>query len=412
MSFQQGLSGLNAASTNLDVIGNNVANASTVGFKSASTQFSDVFASATGGGAGVQAGLGVIASGTSQNFGQGNINTTSNPLDLAINGAGFFVLSRNGTTVYSRDGEFQVNATGQIANAAGDLLQGYPVNAATGVVQTGSTGPITVSTADIAPQPTSTASIVANFNSSATSLNPANFNFTNPATYTNSTTLQIYDSLGNTHNLSLYFVKSTAGADQYDVRAQLDGNAVNAGATVGTIAFTSAGAINAGTTTFPSALSLTVGGGATTPQAVTLDFTGSTGYGSPFGVTTANQNGYGAGTLTGYSISSTGIFQASYSNGRTASLGQVVLANFSDPQGLQSVGKNAWVQTPATGTPLVGAPSTGTLGALQSGALEQSNVDLTSELVNMITAQRDYQASAESIKTQSALLQTLVQIAG
>jgi flagellar hook protein FlgE len=257
---------------------------------------------------------------------------------------------------------------------------------------------------------TSKTGVVANFNSSATALNPANFKFTDSTTYTSTTTAQIFDSLGNSHNLSLYFIKSTAAANTWDVRAQLDGVAVAAGASVGTLTFTTGGAIDFTKTTLPFALSLAMVGGATTPQAVNLDFTGSTQYGSPFGVTTVNQDGYAAGSLLGYNISASGLISGNYSNGQTRPQGQIVLASFSDPQGLQNIGNNAWSQSFTSGQALIGTPGAGTLGALQSGALEQSNVDLTAQLVNMITAQRDYQANSETIKTEDQLLQTLVSL--
>jgi|SRR5579871_2909303 len=410
MSFQQGLSGLNAASSNLDVIGNNVANASTVGFKSSITQFADVYASSVAGSSNTQAGIGVTVTNIDEQFGQGNISTTNNPLDLAVNGNGFFQISRGSGVAYTRDGEFQVDANGFVSNSRGDRLQGYPVNSA-GQVQVGATPQdLQVSTASFSPQPTTKAAVLANFNSSAAALNPANFNYTDSTTYTNTTTVQVFDSLGNSHNLSLFLIKSNAAANTWDVRAQLDGAAVNAGASVGTVVFNSAGAINTAATTLPFNLSLTMGSGATTPQAVKLDFTGSTQFGAPFGVTSVTQDGYTAGSLLGYTISSNGLLSGRYSNGQTRAQGQIVLASFSDPQGLQNIGNNAWTESFASGQPLIGTPGTGTLGALQSGALEQSNVDLTAELVNMITAQRAYQANAETIKTEDQLLQTLVSL--
>jgi len=410
MSFQQGLSGLNAASSNLDVIGNNVANAGTVGFKESTTQFADVYASSLAGSSSIAPGIGATVSAIDQQFGQGNITTTGNPLDLAINGNGFFQIQRGSVTAFTRDGNFQVDANGFVSSATGDRLQGYPVNAA-GQVQIGATPQsLQVNTANFPPQSTAKATVVANFNSGATSLNPASFSFTNSATYTNTTTVQVFDSLGNSHNLSLFFIKSNAAADTWDVRAQLDGAAVNAGASVGSLVFTSGGAIDTTKTTLPFPLSLAMGSGATTPQAVNLDFTGSSQYGSPFGVTSTVQDGYAAGSLQGFNISSTGMLTGSYSNGQTRPQGQIVLASFNDPQGLQNIGGNAWAQSFTSGQPLIGTPGAGTLGVLQSGAVEQSNVDLTTELVNMITAQRDYQANAQTIKTEDQLLQTLVNL--
>jgi flagellar hook protein FlgE len=410
MSFQQGLSGLDTASTNLDVIGNNVANASTVGFKDSVTQFSDVYASSIAGSSNTTAGIGATVSNIEQEFGQGNITTTNNPLDLAVNGNGFFQIQRGSATAFTRDGQFQVDANGFVSNSAGDHLQGYPVNGA-GQVQVGATPQdLQVNTSNFAPNATTKADVQANFNSSAASLNPASFNYTDSTTYTSTTTVQVFDSLGNSHNLALYFVKSNAAANTWDVRAQLDGAAVNAGASVGTLTFNSSGAISSPPTVLPFSLSLAMGSGATTPQTVKLDLTGSTQFGTPFAVNNVTQDGYAAGSLIGYAISSSGMLSGNYSNGQTRNMGQIVLASFNDPQGLQNIGGNAWSESFTSGQSLIGTPGQGTLGTLQSGALEQSNVDLTTELVNMITAQRDYQANAQTIKTEDQLLQTLVNL--
>ena len=407
MSFQQGLSGLNAASRNLEVIGNNVANASTVGFKASRAQFADVYATTVAGSSQAQAGIGVVVNTVTQVFGQGNLDITNNALDVAVNGEGFFRLSKNGAISFTRNGQFEIDKNGYVSNTLGNQLTGYPVNPTTGkVLQTSSAAPIKVDTADISPRASTEAQLVANLDSRNAALLPGSFNFNDASTYHNTTTVQIFDSLGNAHNLSLYFMKNAANT--WQVRAQLDGAAVAGGGVVGTINFGSDGQINTGTTTLPFPLSLTLGNGATTPQAVNLQFNRTTQFGSAFGVTSVVQDGYTSGRLLGFSIGSDGVIQGRYTNGQTRAQGQIVLASFVNNQGLQPLGNNGWAETSDSGQALVGAPNSGSLGVLQSGALEDSNTDLTGELVNMITAQRVYQANAQTIRTQDALLQTLV----
>jgi flagellar hook protein FlgE len=218
--------------------------------------------------------------------------------------------------------------------------------------------------------------------------------------------MTVYDSLGYAHTLSTYYQKTAANT--WTVYGAADGTAI--AAAVGTLNFTSAGAINTVTTTLPFAVSIPLTNGATTPLAFTLDYTGTTQYGSDFGVTALTQDGYSSGKLSGFSISADGTLQGRYSNGQSRTLGQVVLANFANPEGLQPLGGNGWAETNTSGQALVGSPGSGRLGALQSGAVEESNVDLTQELVGMITAQRFYQANAQTIKTQDQVLNTLVNL--
>lgn len=405
MAFQQGLSGLNAASKNLEVIGNNVANANTVGFKESRAQFADVYASSLAGAGSNTPGLGTRVQDIAQQFSQGNLNITNNALDVAVNGDGFFRLSNNGAALFSRNGEFHIDKNGYIANANNDHLTGYPVAASGAVLSTSAPQDLRVATADISPNTTSQAQVVSNFDSRKTALPLAGFNATDPSTYHNSTTVQIYDSLGNSHGLTTYFLKDAT--NRWQVMAENDGVAVGAGP-IGAITFNSSGAIDTTATMLPFNLSLNMTGGATTPQAIALDFTTTTQFGAPYGVTTVNQNGYTSGRLLGFNIGDNGQIMGRYSNGQTRPQGQIVLASFVNPQGLVPVGNNNWSESAESGQPLVGAPQTGALGTLQSGALEESNVDLTAELVNMITAQRVYQANAQTIRTQDALLQTLV----
>ena len=402
MSFQQGLSGLNAAAKNLDVIGNNIANSNTMGFKGSGAQFTDVFASSAGGSGSTNVGLGTAIGVVRQTFGQGNISVTSNPLDVAINGQGFFRMDTNGTVSYSRNGQFSLDKNGYIVNASGQKLTGYPP-AAGGGVTTAAPVALQVSATDLAPSQTVAATAKLNLDSRQSALSSAAFNIADPATYEGATSMSVYDTLGNPHTLSLYFVKTAANS--WDTFAASDGVQVGAGA-AGTVGFNSSGALVSGSSI---ALSIPVTTGAAN-IAMTLDLTGSTQFGDSFGVNSISQDGYGAGKLTGYSVGSDGIVLGRYSNGQSRAQGQIALATFTNQEGLAQLGSNQWAESSASGPPLTGSPNSGNLGALQSGALEEANIDLTAELVDMITAQRIYQANAQTIKTQDSVLQTLVNL--
>lgn len=401
MSFQQGLSGLNAAAKSLDAIGNNVANSGTVGFKQSQAQFADVYANSLTGAGGSQIGIGVQLATVAQQFTQGNISTTNNPLDIAINGNGFFRMDNNGEITYQRNGQFQLDRNGYIVSASGANLTGYTANAS-GVLSTGAPAPLYVSTTSLPPQQSSEVTAQLTLDSTKTPLVSASFNQNDPTTFHNATSVSIYDSLGNAHTLQTYYVKTGSGT--WDVFASVDGAAATS---VGTLTFNTNGAL---TTAMPLSTSVAVTTGATTPFNVDIDYTGTTQYGAPFSVDKLVQDGYTAGRLAGFSIGNDGIILGRYTNGESAVLGQVVLASFANPNGLKPVGNNMWTETAQSGSPLVGAPDSGNLGVLQSSAVEDSNVDLTAELVNMITAQRVYQANAQTIKTQDAVMQTLVNL--
>ncbi|TXF11823.1 flagellar hook protein FlgE [Pelomicrobium methylotrophicum] len=404
MGFQQGLSGLNAASKNLDVIANNVANANTVGFKASIAQFADVYANSLAGAGGGQIGIGTRLATVAQQFTQGNITVTNNPLDVAINGNGFFRLSENGAITYSRNGQFHTDKDGYIVNASGKRLTGYTT--VDGVLNTAAPVELRIDTADLPPQ--ATASVAAKVNlDSRSAVISAPFDINDPTTYTSSTAATVYDSLGNPHTLSIYFVKT--GANTWSVYGALDGTQIGTGA-LGNLNFTASGNIDTATTTLPFVVSAPVTTGAVTPLTFELDFTGSTQFGSPFSMNALTQDGYGPGRLTGFNIGDDGTIVARYTNGQSRVMGQVVLVSFANPKGLQPLGDNAWAQTADSGQPLVGSPGSSNLGLLQSAAVEDSNVDLTQELVNMITAQRVYQANAQTIKTQDAVMQTLVNL--
>lgn len=475
MSFQQGLSGLNSSSKQLDAIGNNVANSSTVGFKQSQAQFADMYATYLAGGGTMQVGTGTNVIDVVQQFTQGNITNTSNPLDTAINGKGFFrVVDPNGAVLYSRNGQFQVDKDGYIVNNQGHKVSGYMPNAA-GVIVATSPVPLQINAADLLPKQSANVVVGVNLNALVNAPSTAVFDPNNPNSYSNSTSMTVYDSLGVSHVGSLYFQRqpiapttgamaiatntltvasatglavgntvTVVGAGAPDLTTTITGINGNVLTLASPAAATVAGATvtsNAGSAdwntyltvdgvsvpilpTTLSTLTFNTLGQLSTPaglvtsasftptgaaaQALTFDFGQTSQYGGKFGVNTLTQDGYASGQLNKFVTSPDGTILGNYTNGQSRPLGQIVLANFTDPQGLQPIGGNEWIESSASGGPLVGVPGSSSMGVLQTSAVEDSNVDLTVELVNMITAQRVYQANAQTIKAQDQLLQTLV----
>ncbi|MCS6944885.1 MAG: flagellar hook protein FlgE [Sutterellaceae bacterium] len=405
MSFQQGLSGLNVAAKSLDAIGNNIANASTVGYKAARAEFADVFANSLAGGAGLQVGIGAKVAAVRQQFTQGNIATTSNPLDVAINGNGFFRLSTNGAITYTRNGQFSLDRDGYLVTANGARLTGYPADA-NGQVVASTPVELRLSLANIAPRATAEAWMSLNLDSREAPPTSA-FSISNPASYNASTAMTVYDSQGNAHTLTAYFRKT--GPNTWDVYAAGDGSLLNGGAPIGTLTFNASGTLAADVT---MTVSMPLTNGAVSPLTFPLTFPmhGMTQFGVNFAVSELRQDGFTTGRLAGFAIGEDGVILGRYSNGQSRAMGQIVLANFINAQGLVSLGNNQWAESSDSGQPLVAAPGSGTLGVLQSGALEEANVDLTEELVKMITAQRVYQANAQTIRTQDQIQQTLVNL--
>ena len=409
MSFQQGLSGLNAASKSLEAIGNNVANSGTVGFKQSQVQFSDVYASTLTGSGASQIGIGTQIARVAQLFSQGNVTASNNPLDMAINGNGFFRMSTGGSITYSRNGQFMLSKEGFIENASGGRLTGYMADA-NGVVAVGAPTELKIDKADLAPQATSTYDLALTLDSRKGNLTAAGFDPNDPATFSDSTSAPVYDSLGNSHTLRTFYVKTAGG--QWSVFATNDGVPVNATTPpglLGTMTFNTGGALT-GTTPTPLVVPMAVTTGAATPFNITIDSTGTQQFAGNFGVSKQLPNGYYAGTLTTFAVSTNGDIIGRYTNGEVKTLGQVIMSDFANPNGLQNVGGNQWVETAESGVPMTSTPGSSGLGAVQSARVEESNVDLTSELVNMITAQRVYQANAQTIKTQDQILQTLVNL--
>jgi flagellar hook protein FlgE len=419
MSFQQGLSGLNASSKNLEVISNNIANANTFGAKTSRAEFSSVYATALNGSGTNQVGIGTALQAVAQQFTQGNVSTTENPMDLAINGPGFFQISDgNSPVTFTRNGQFKVDRDGYIVNNSQERLLGYSADG-NGVIQPGQLSPLRLPTGGIDPNPSSRVAVEMNLDSRLAVTLPAAapmIDFATASTYNNATSLTLYDAKGQDVAMSFYFQK--AANDQWNVYATANGSTVsgnNAAPTpITTITFQpngSAPIAPAGPVAINVPASTNAVGAQTEPIAGLLfDLSGATQFGSGFGVTDMRQDGYSAGQLSTIAIEPNGVVMARYSNGQSKPSGQIELANFRNPQGLQPLGDNAWARTFASGDPVFGVPGDANLGVLQSGALEESNVDLTGELVNMITAQRIYQANAQTIKTQDQVLQTLVNL--
>ncbi len=532
MGFQQGLSGLTSADTSLSVIGNNVANASTVGFKDSRAEFADIYANSLNGAGAPQVGLGSQVSTVAQQFTQGGITVDSNPLDIAINGGGFFRMSNNGAISYTRNGQFQLDKNGFIVNATGLKLQGY--QATNGVIANVLSNIQLPTSGSIAPQVTGgsaagtgvTAQL--NLNSGLAAPTVPVFAYGNASSYNNSTAISVYDSLGNAHTYTMYFAKASAGNAFYQAalnagatvaqvttaKAVADavagaggtniqaaaaaqatisaGTAVAASAAIAAVPGLSAAQIAAGqaaVTGLPNAnftataaqgnagnvagaavaagqwnvyatvanpagasqqfTDLSGGGNNPTPltnlvfstsgvltspasgivsQNITaaqlgslginaagltynVNFSGSTQFGAGFVVNDLKQDGYASGTLAGFNVGSDGIIVGNYTNGVTQDLGQVTLDTFKNDQGLQDIGNNQYVETSKSGNPISGqTPGSGSVGVLQASATEDSNVDLTKQLVDMIVAQRVYQANAQTIKVEDQILQTLVNL--
>ena len=420
MGFQQGLSGLNASARALDVIGNNVANANTVGFKESQMHFADLFASAIGGGAG-QVGIGATAAAVAQSHSQGNVTATANQLDIAIKGQGFFRMQRNETdqtASFTRNGQFHLNESGYIVNDQGFVLMG--IQGVNGTVPASATpGVMRVNAFQI--QPSASTTVEMNLNlpqdddpSGSGDLNPvASFDPANVATYNGSSAMTIYDSEGVARTLTMYFLKTSdavGGATPtpatWDLQYRIDAGAP---ADAGNLAFTTTGRLATPASGLIALPPISVPGA--NDLNLTLDVRSMTQYGSPFAVNSLiDKTGYSTGNLSGLSISPDGLVQGRYSNGKSQDIGRITLATFLNPGGLASVGNNQWVETAESGQPTDNRPGVSTAGTLQAGAVEDSNVDLTRELVSMITMQRAYQANAQTIKTQDSILQTITNL--
>ena len=404
MAFTTALSGVNAAQSDLDVISNNIANSSTTGFKSGRAEFGDVYAQSLLGTTTPTPGQGVKVAGIAQQFSQGDLEFTNNALDVAINGDGFFQVSDNGVIEYTRAGSFQTDKDGYIVTVGNARVQGFQVDATTGAV-TGNIGDIQTQNSLLDPKATTTATITGNLDSREAV--PAAFNHLDSSTYNATTSIAVFDSLGNSHTLDVYFRKT--GANTYDVYSFLDGTSTTANATTAAVTglpFTTAGAYdptgNKGTVT----LNATPAGA--DALAISLDMTGFTQYGTNFAVNTSTQNGYSAGQLASLEVNEYGLVSARYSNGISKAMGQFALADFQNVNGLQPVGNTNWIETFKSGMPTLNKACNANLGLIHGFALEQSNVQITQELVDLIVAQRNFQANAQVVQAEDAITQTII----
>ncbi len=401
MSFQQALSGLNAASRSLDVIGHNIANAGTTGMKSSRAEFAEIYASSAGSIGGTNVGLGVEVGEVAQQFTQGTLTITGNDLDVAINGKGFFqVRGPDGTTAYTRAGNFKLDKDGNIVTNNGSAVMGYPTDSA-GVRQSFDAQPLRLPTGTPIPAKQTT-KMTAEVTLDASAVVASTATPPTPIK-TYGTSLTAFDSQGLEVPVGLYFTKTANNS--WEVRTSINGSDP-AAATPFTVNFKADGSLDLATSTIPQ-LTLNSANG---NFPVTLDLSKMTQVNSRFAVADLSQDGYTSGQLTGIKIEDSGILTATYSNGQTQAAGQVALVNFRNAQGLAPTGSGYWIETAGSGQPVRGAPGEGTFGQLRSGALEESNVDLTAELVNMMTTQRAYQANAQTIKTQDQVMSTLVNL--
>ncbi len=436
-AFFAATSGINATSRALSEIGNNIANAQTIGYKSRSVSFGDLFGATIGGGGTSTAlveGRGVRVLGIDPSFTQGSLQTTSNALDLAIDGDGFFqVQDAVGNTFYSRAGQFGTDSVGNITNQAGLFLQGYGATSS-GQILT-SLGNIVLTNEQQQGTATTEVDMLGNLNAAdpiLTGFSNANLlaDPTNTSNASFSNGIRVFDSLGNGHDLTVYFSKTATNVWTYsvvandgDVSSPIATNATTGNSLVGqgTLTFSATGLLSVESNPAGHAISFT--GGANAPQTIIFDFgtsvttdsgTGSDGMlqqGSTSVVIEQAQDGFSLGKLSGTSIGEDGTITGKFTNGTTRALGQVALTRFINPDGLQPVGRNLFIESGDSGTPTVGSPGTGSLGKVTASTLEASNVDLGDELVDMITMQRGFQANSRIITTTNDLLGELVNLA-
>lgn len=399
MSFSIATSGLNAVTEQLNAISNNIANSGTVGFKSGRAEFSALYAESQPLGVGVSAITQSITKG-------GSISSTGTALDLAINGNGFFMVRDSaGTTAYTRAGYFGTDSGGNLVNNLGMYLQGYPVDA-NGTLQVGTISNLTISSGSIPAKATESIDFTANLDARAEVPATTPFDPKDNTTYNNSYTTQVYDSLGREHTMNQYFVKT--GDNTWQVHYYMDDKPVtdaSGNKQVQNMTFNSQGILTQPSGAVP--VTATIPGA--DPITIDLTYNNTSQYGSDFSVSKNKGDGYASGERTGQAIDEDGSVYATFSNGERLLQGQLVLANFTNPNGLSSQDGTTWAQTASSGAPLTGAPGSGLLGSIVSGALESSNVDLTSELVGLMTAQRNYQANTKVISTNDSMMNALFQ---
>jgi flagellar hook protein FlgE len=427
------VSGLNANGTNLSIIGNNIANTGTVGFKSSRANFADIVNASLGGASGASSsGIGVFLSGIQSNFTQGSLQTTNNALDLAVDGNGFFqVMDTSGGVFYTRAGQFNIDKNGDVVNPDGFLLQGYQADA-TGTI-TGTIASINLTTTTSPPKATVNIALSANLDSQATIV-AGGFAIADPTGTSNfSTALTVFDSLGIAHVMSTYFTKTAANTWQWNQVANASevsviaaaASGANARVASGTITFTTNGALDteSATTYYNAAVGTGIDFlGASAAQAIATDFgtsittdggtglDGTTQFGSVSALVNQSQDGYASGSLQSVSIATDGTVSGRFSNGQIRTLAQVALARFNNAQGLAKLGKNLLAEAGNSGSPIIGKPDSSGLGRVLSNSLELSNVDLGEEFINLIGAQRGFQANARVVTTADEILGELVNL--
>ena len=404
MPFRTAVSGLNAASADLRVTGNNIANSGTVGFKESRAEFAEVFATYQSGINNTAIGAGVRLAGVAQQFTQGNIDFSGKSLDLAINGDGFFVLNKSGTQIYTRSGAFQADREGYVVDNQGHRLQVYPPGSEVrGDFDTSRFTDLQLSTSEVPPR--ATTEITANLNLTAGTApidDDIGFDITDPESFNFSTAVNVYDSLGQSHTATIYFRSTDPNENEWETYVVVNGEVIATEA----LEFDTTGQVAEG-----GLISLTHNlENGSEPLAIELDLRSATQYGGAFNVSGLRQDGFATGNLSGVDIDSNGVVFARFTNGQSQSLGKVALADFSNPQGLQQLGDNVWAETFASGQPIRGEAGAGHLGLIQSGGLEASNVDIAQQLVNLITAQRSFQANAQVISAADTMAQTVINI--
>ncbi len=412
MPFRIGLSGLNAAQADLKITGNNIANVGTVGFKQSRAEFSDVYATSKFGSVSTAIGSGVRLAASAQQFTQGNIIFTENNLDLGLTGEGFFTMDDvSGNRVYTRNGQFKVDKDGFIVDNSGSFLKGYGVDPISNAIDTGSITNLQLSNTSIDPLATTTSSIFANLDASNTNLGVGAIDPSDPSSYSHTTAFTSYDSLGNPVTTSMFFRKIASNSWGLGVQYTDANNSAIPSATTTlaqqALTFSSSGALTSSATYASGPQTLTTGAA---DIDITYTLSGLTQFGADFGVTNLTQNGYATGQLSGLDVDQSGIITARFTNGQSNNLGQVILTGFTNNQGLSQLGDNYWAESFSSGPGVVNTPGAGNLGLVNSGALEDSNVNLTEQLINLITAQRNFQANAKTITTADTITQTLIQI--
>lgn len=420
MGFSTALSGLSAASNNLTVIGNNISNANTTGFKESRAEFADQYSDSLAGMSKLQSGSGVRLAQVAQQFNQGNVELTGNTLDIAINGEGFFTLATSPTDlnsrIYSRNGTFHANKDGIITNAQNQPLLAYPPNGlkVSDGFSTGGMTAVSLNTGAGSPVATTGIDLDVNLDASSPTIT-ATFDPLDSSTYTRETSVNIYDSLGVAHKLTTYFIAgpSVANARNWTARHYITDDPtapVSIDTAPATLTFDSAGKLTVPANGQVTLASYTIPGSSAANLAMTMDYTGSSQVSTAFSVDALQQNGNPAGTLIGVAIDKEGIVFANFSNGNQTPLGKIALTRFTNPQGLTKLGDGTWGESANSGTPIIGNGGEGNFGTLQSGALEQSNVDLSEQLVNLIIAQQTYQANSQTIQTENSIMQTIMNL--